>query len=47
MDEKTHFICFHSLFMFLSSVRLLGIATGKTEYEAYFQKTANYVISES
>lgn len=41
------FSCFHSLLVFLSSVRFLGIATGKTECEAYFQKTANYIISEN
>ena len=33
------FSCFHSLLVFLSSVRFLGIATGKIECEAYFQKT--------
>ena len=40
------FSCFHSLLVFLSSVRFLGIAIGKTECEAYFQKTANHVVSE-
>lgn len=41
------FSCFHSLLVFLSSVRFLGLATGKTECETYFQKMANYVISEN
>lgn len=41
------FSCFHSLLVFLSSVRFLGIATGKTECETYFQKMANYVISKN
>ena len=39
------FSCFHSLLVFLSSVRFLGTATGKTDCEAYFQKIANYIIS--
>ena len=39
-------ICFHSLPAFLSSVRFLGIAIGKTECEAYFQKMANHVVSQ-
>ena len=40
------FSCFHSLLVFLSSVRFLGVITGKTECEAYFHETANYVISK-
>jgi len=41
------FSCFHSLLVFLSSVRFLGLATGKTKCETYFQKMANYIISEN
>ena len=41
------FSCFHSLLVFLSSVRFLGLVTGKTECETYFQKMANYVISQN
>jgi hypothetical protein len=41
------FSCFHSLLVFLSSVRFLGLATEKTECETHFQKMANYVISEN
>ena len=46
--DENHLIfsCFHSLLVFLSSVRFLGMAIGKTECENYFQKTANYVVSE-
>lgn len=46
--DENHLIfsCFHSLLVFLSSVRFLGMAVGKIECENYFQKTANYVVSE-
>lgn len=40
------FSCFHSLLVFLSSVRFLGTATGKLECESYFQEKASYIISE-
>lgn len=40
------FSCFHSLLVFLSSVRFLGYALGKQETEEYFHKMAKYVISE-
>lgn len=41
------FSCFHSLLVFLSSVRFIGLATEKTECESYFQEKAKYVISEN
>lgn len=40
------FSCFHSLLVFLSSVRFLGYLTDKKETEDYFHKIANYIISE-
>ena len=40
------FSCFHSLLVFLSSVRFLGHVVGKKEMEDYFQKIANYIIAE-
>ena len=40
------FSCFHSLLVFLSSVRFLGMILGKAECETYFQKMAKYIISE-
>lgn len=41
------FSCFHSILVFLSSVRFLGHITGKEESESYFQKMASYIISEN
>ena len=41
------FSCFHSLLVFLSSVRFLGHLIGKKETEDYFHKIASYVISEA
>ena len=46
-EDHLIFSCFHSLLVFLSSVRFLGMAIGKTECESYFQKIANYVVSEA
>jgi hypothetical protein len=40
------FSCFHSILVFLSSVRFMGFVTNKTNTEAYFQKLARYIISE-
>lgn len=40
------FSCFHSLLVFMSSVRFLGHLTGKKDTEDYFHKIANYIISE-
>lgn len=40
------FSCFHSLLVFLSSVRFLGHLTGKKKAEDYFQRIADYIISE-
>ena len=45
-EDNLVFACFHSLLVFLSSVRFLGIATGKPECESYFQKKASHIISE-
>ena len=45
-EEHLIFSCFHSLLVFLSSVRFLGMAIGKEDCEAYFQKIARYIISE-
>ncbi len=41
------FSCFHSLLVFLSSVRFLGHLLGKKETEDYFQKITRYIISEN
>lgn len=46
-EEHLIFSCFHSLLVFLSSVRFLGEAIGKEDSEAYFHKMARYVISEA
>jgi hypothetical protein len=40
------FSCFHSMIVFLSSVRFMGLVTNRTNTEAYFQKLARYIISE-
>ena len=40
------FSCFHSLLVFLSSVRFMGQALGKLETEHYFHKLSRYVIAE-
>ena len=40
------FSCFHSLLVFLCSVRFLGHVLGKKETEDYFHKIVSYVISE-
>jgi len=40
------FSSFHSLLVFLSSVRFMGQALGKPETEQYFHKLARYVIAE-
>jgi len=41
------FSCFHSLIVFLSSVRFLGNLLDKKETEQYFQKISEYIISEN
>lgn len=46
-EEHLIFSCFHSLLVFLSSIRFLGYLLGKKEAEDYFHKTARYIISES
>lgn len=46
-EEHLVFSCFHSLLVFLSSVRFLGHLLGKKETEDYFHKIARYIISES
>ena len=40
------FSCFHSILVFLSSVRFLGYITSKRQCENYFQDMASYIISE-
>lgn len=45
-EDHLIFSCFHAILVFLSSVRFLGIAIGKTDCETYFQKIAKYIISE-
>ena len=40
------FSCFHSLLVFLSSVRFMGHALQKAETEDYFHKIARYTISQ-
>jgi len=40
------FSCFHSLLVFLSSVRFLAFAQQKAEAEVYFQNLARYIIAE-
>ncbi len=46
-ESQLIFSCFHSLLVFISSVRFIGLATGKTECESYFQEKAKYIISEN
>lgn len=41
------FSCFHSLLVFLSSVRFLGYLLDKKQTELYFHKVAEYIISEN
>lgn len=45
-EDQLIFSCFHSLLVFLSSVRFLGYALEKEETEQYFHKIARYVIAE-
>jgi hypothetical protein len=47
-SDEAHlvFSCFHSLLVFLSSVRFMGHALQKAETEDYFHKIARYIISE-
>lgn len=40
------FSCFHSILVFLSSVRFLGYLLKKRETEKYFHKIARYIISD-
>lgn len=40
------FSCFHSLIVFLSSIRFLGYIADNKETEDYFQEMASYIISE-
>lgn len=46
--DEAHLIfsCFHSILVFLSSVRFLGYLAEKKETEDYFQQIASYVIRE-
>jgi hypothetical protein len=41
------FSCFHSIIVFLSSVRFLGGLTKNKQTESYFDKITKYIISES
>jgi len=41
------FSCFHSIIVFLSSVRFLGSLTKNKQTESYFDKITKYIISES
>lgn len=47
-ENEAHllFSCFHSILVFLSSVRFLGYIIDKKECEDYFQQVASYIISE-
>ena len=45
-EKHLIFSCFHSMLVFLSSMRFLGHLTGSAAVEDYFHKIANYVISE-
>jgi len=47
--NKDHLIfsCFHSILVFLSSVRFLGCVVDKQRCESYFQEIAHYIISEN
>ena len=40
------FSCFHSLLVFLSSVRFMGHALKRVETEQYFHRVARYIIAE-
>lgn len=40
------FSCYHSLLVFLSSVRFMGFALQNTETEKYFQDMPRYIIAE-
>ncbi len=40
------FSCFHSILVFLSSVRFMGHTLSKLEAEEYFHKVARYIIAE-
>ena len=40
------FSCFHSLLVFLSSIRFMGHALQKVEVEQYFHKVARYIVAE-
>ncbi len=40
------FSCFHSILIFLSSVRFLGYLLNNKETEKYFHKIAKYIISD-
>jgi hypothetical protein len=40
------FSCFHSLLVFLSSIRFMGYFLQKVETEGYFHKVAKYIIAE-
>lgn len=46
--DETHLIfsCFHSLLVFMSSIRFLGQVLTKIETEDYYQKIAMYIISD-
>jgi hypothetical protein len=41
------FSCFHSIIVFVSSVRFIGTLLNNKETENYFQKITRYIISES
>lgn len=41
------FSCFHSIIVFISSVRFLGTLLNNKETESYFHKITRYIISES
>jgi len=45
-EKHLIFSCFHSLLVFLSSVRFLRYLTDKKETEDYFHRTTRYIISE-
>lgn len=41
------FSCFHSIIVFISSVRFLGTLLNNKETESYFHKITQYIISDS
>jgi len=41
------FSCFHSIIVFVSSVRFLGTLLNNKEIESYFHKITRYIISDS